>query len=357
MHLFLIYFFLFPVSQAIYVGTILLPHGDFAWDPEFCAPGTRERNVAEEISSMARRTARWLLDQNPDVVLLTTPHGLQLDYDYGIYHSDRGSGSVSIGQDLIPDDDSSNCNSRIKAPYDVSPADLKLANTSIGEDLLKFLKHMDNHHPVSAIYSPNEDTPVPLYWGEIIPLLILLEESQKAGLEGDPLPFRPLIWTFPHRRYTQSFEMVPELLRLGADIMTWIRQRPEHIAIVVSGDLSHTHLKNGPYGYSAASTLFDKAIESWIGHRRGPCQPEAEASLLDDTTHLQQRAMSCGFTGYVLWHGMMMCHNTDAPHFQSLLLANGNVTYYGMCCAFFEEIPPSTTITNKRRSSSMAQTV
>ncbi|KAL3913661.1 MAG: hypothetical protein SGILL_006399 [Bacillariaceae sp.] len=267
----------------------------------------------------------------------------------------RGSGSVSIGQDLIPDDDndSSNCNSQNKAPYNLSLTDLQLADTSIGDSLLHYLKQSDEEYPVSAIYSPNDDTPIPLYWGELIPLLLMLREAASGlreeedgyydDVKGDLLPFQPLIWTFPHRRYTKSPEMVPELLRLGGDVMKWIVQRPERIGVIVSGDLSHTHLENGPYGYSPASATYDKAIGSWAGNSKSsysnPCHPEAEDALIYEARSLQPRAMSCGFTGYVMWHGMMMCDNNEeegTPRFQSTLLANGNVTYYGMCCALFE---------------------
>jgi hypothetical protein len=124
--------------DAIVVGGVLLPHGDFALDPSFFANGTVERDVANDVAKGSRRAGRWLAelqqkqkqprgayyqktihpretknetrcgsdcyvadDEEPLIVLMTTPHGIKLDYDYGIYVSSRGSGSATIGGDCI----------------------------------------------------------------------------------------------------------------------------------------------------------------------------------------------------------------------------------------------------------------
>ncbi|KAG7338091.1 hypothetical protein IV203_016981 [Nitzschia inconspicua] len=342
---------MFAPSQAVFTGTILLPHGDFALDPTFCRVGSKERLVADDIAAASRTAARWLLNQEPEIVILTTPHGLQLDYDYGIYHGNQASGEVVLGQDLVPDDKGSPCNSQIHSPYNVSVDSIDLVDFSVSNDLLQSLQPQ---YPVSAIYSPNNGIPIPLYWGEIVPLLFLLQQQSKrvknpssSSPQGrqQTLPFRTLVWTFPHRRYEHSPEMVPELLAVGADIMSWISKRPERIAVVVSGDLAHTHLTSGPYGYSNTSLAYDAAIDAWLNSSdsANPCHPNAQTALLELARSLQPAALSCGFTGYVLWHGMMQCQDStaqsqDHTHFRSKLLGLGNVTYYGMCSGLFEEI-------------------
>jgi aromatic ring-opening dioxygenase LigB subunit len=348
---------LWSSSQGVYVGTVLLPHGDFAYDPSFCTSGSRERQVADKIATSSRQAAQWVLDQSPDIVMLTTPHGLQLDYDYGIYHSRQGSGQVMLGQDLIsPASSNCNtnepCNSANRMPYNVTLDSIDLVDPSVSNNLLQWLQP---NYPVAAIYSPNDEVAIPLYWGEIIPLLFLqqskqttVSRSRKQQQSNFSLPYQPLIWTFPHRRYQHSPEMVPELLEMGAEIMSWIRQRPERIAVVISGDLSHTHLANGPYGYSNTSTVYDTAIGTWLKSCMDPCGPNAEAALLETARSLQTSALSCGFTGYVMWHGMMKCqHGSTAftTKFESTLLALGNVTYYGMCCGIVQESPFVTTTT------------
>lgn len=49
--------------------------------------------------------------------------------------------------------------------------------------------------------------PFPLRWGEVIPLHFLLPSL--------PTTTRVLIVSQPNRRYTESVEMIPELLTLG----------------------------------------------------------------------------------------------------------------------------------------------
>jgi aromatic ring-opening dioxygenase LigB subunit len=314
-------------------GTHACHHRDFALDPALFPRGTLERQVSDEIAVNARRAAQWLVyEARPDIVLLTTPHGIKLDFDYGIYISDEGCGYSTIGNDL------DNSTSGGVIPYNISLC-VSLASTSIGEDLLANLKNYD-HFPVSGIYSYNEEVPIPLNWGEIIPLLLLPQKkilSSSSRLpETSP---KPLIWTFPYRRYDHAPDMVPELLQLGAVVMNWAETRPERIGMIVSGDLSHTHQASGPYGYSDASAPYDAAIGRWA--RMDPCQEPGAKALLEQARALQPAAKSCGFTGYVMWHGMM-CHTIalNRPYgqrsFHAQVLVNRNVTYYGMIAATFE---------------------
>mmetsp|Transcript_29088 Transcript_29088/g.70147 ORF Transcript_29088/g.70147 Transcript_29088/m.70147 type:complete len:195 (-) Transcript_29088:52-636(-) len=181
---------------------------------------------------------------------------------------------------------------------------------------------------------------------------------------------RPLILTFPYRRYDHAVDMVPELLRMGNRIMEWIEARPERIGVVISGDLAHTHQTTGPYGYSNASGLFDAAMGEWAngGNRQtkgygDPCNVKSLHALLDKARKLQPDAKSCGFTGYILWHGMMRCPTDDSgseaigdnpidvdivhrqqpeqQQFRSKVLVNRNVTYYGMMAAIFDSVNPA----------------
>ncbi|MGK3761283.1 MAG: aromatic ring-opening dioxygenase LigB subunit [Bacillariaceae sp.] len=457
------------IADAIFVGSILLPHGDFALDPTFFQNGTVERNSADKVALGARMAGRWLLQQQqqrapsssasaeinsrkkkknhsneeedePMIILLTTPHGLKLDYNYGIYINSKGSGTATIGEDCITnniinydgydgirggksnennvnvnDNDKDNNfnnggggnetslesinnkdqrkkqtyyrrynnNNRRRRrrdcqhiPYNVTVANVDLAPIELGKDLLYTLQNNQKGggegYPVSGIYGFNDDASIPLGWGEIIPLLLLLQKTtalSSSSSSSSSSKILPLIWTFPHRRYDHGgIDMIDELLQIGADIMEWAENRPERIGMVVSGDLSHTHLSNGPYGYSNASAPFDKAIGRWAGtggykdEDDDPCHPGATSALLKRAKELQPNAMSCGFTGYVLWHGMMCSKrhtgrtsttsnginstnnssnkkdykNKIATKFRSKVFVNRNVTYYGMIAASFE---------------------
>ena len=430
------------VVQGVFVGTVLLPHGDFAFDPTLFDEGTTERTVAEEVAHGSRRAARWLLqpterhgyqgqaqyqnqevspasrrklglrsrhrnrtpnrNEPPEIILLTTPHGIKLDYDYGLYLSSKGHGTATIGNDLPPSNSSSSGRYNVTLDVDLAPVDvgrdllewltrrettIRTTDSTAAQNVTKRIADKDNNSidkdlfPVSGIYSYNDETPIPLNWGEIIPLMLLQSQdidssssssfsaSSKNSIQKDvdhTRP-RPLILTFPHRRYDHAVDMVPELLRMGNRIMEWIETRPERIGVVISGDLAHTHQETGPYGYSNASGLFDTAMEEWAdgsneetSRNSDPCSVMSVQAILDKAPKLQPDAKSCGFTGYILWHGMMRCPMNDSGaepidhypidvdsvypqqeekhQFRSEVLVNRNVTYYGMMAAIFHSI-------------------
>lgn len=140
--------------------------------------------------------------------------------------------------------------------------------------------------------------------------------------------------------------MVAELLAVGSAIREWMEALPIRIGVLVSGDLSHTHEASGPYGFSNSSAPFDAAIGTWS---KNPCQQAS--SLLNVARSLQSSAMSCGFVGVVLLHGMLCGHNElkhDSGEDQSpyryrhdplnddRVFVNRNATYYGMLAATFK---------------------
>jgi aromatic ring-opening dioxygenase LigB subunit len=304
----------FNAATAVLVGSILLPHGDFAYDPTLFEPHTEERRIATQIAIGSRRAGRWLIDEaKPDIIFLSTPHGIKLDNDFGLYMASTGGGSAVIGDDLYDDQ-------KKGKEYNVSLEDVNLAPALAVDLLTELLAKAEN---VSGIYSYNDGTAMPLNWGEIIPLLLLPQSFQQ----------KCLLLSMPQRRYDHGPEMVPELLRLGQEIEIWAQNRPERIAVIISGDLSHTHQPEGPYGYSNTSAIFDRAIGHWAS---SPC--ERADSLLQVASNLQPTAMSCGYTGYVLWHGIMACGKQSRTKYESKLLVNRNVTYYGMMSAIFAPI-------------------
>jgi aromatic ring-opening dioxygenase LigB subunit len=124
--------------------------------------------------------------------------------------------------------------------------------------------------------------------------------------------------------------MVPELLQIGSILRDWMEALPERVGVIISGDLSHTHQATGPYGYSNASTPFDNAVQNWAYHPY-----RFAASLLDEARLLQPRAMSCGYTGLVLLHGILNGNENWPPVDNGHVYVNRNATYYGMMAATF----------------------
>jgi len=122
--------------------------------------------------------------------------------------------------------------------------------------------------------------------------------------------------------------MIPELLALGRNIARRFEEPGRRVAVVVSSDLAHTHLASGPYGYSPTAEPFDAACGRWAGTLNA-------TALLVDAASLADRALSCGFTGMVMLHGLL---SALPVRFVPDLLANAHPTYYGMLVSTFE--PP-----------------
>lgn len=284
------------------VASVVLPHGDFALDPSLLPEGTAERHAADEVAKAAHEAGRWLASTiKPDLVLLSTPHGMELTNDFAFYLGSLASGYADLGQDL-----------HNGTTHRINLATILLAPNET-QDLLSHLKNQ----AVSGILNFADSENMALRWGEVIPLLLV--DSAKH------LRRRHIILSHPLRRYSQSPSMVPELLLLGKSIQVWADSRPERIAVVISSDLSHTHRADGPYGYSNSSALFDAAVERWASN------PLVNAdSLLLEATTLQDGAKACGFTGLVMLHGSLI-----DGRFETRVWANRNATYYGMMVATF----------------------
>jgi aromatic ring-opening dioxygenase LigB subunit len=303
------------------VASVILPHGDFALDPTLLPEDSHARRAAEEVATAARTAGAWLSTTiDPGILLISTPHGIELTTDFALYLGSSASGYADIGQDL-------HNNEAYRLLLDTIP----LAPNAT-HDLISHLQGQG----VSGILNYADSEDMALRWGEVIPLLLVGGEEQHRSSQHKrdvQRQRRHMILSHPLRRYTDSPIMLPELVQLGKSIRQWADARPERIALLISSDLSHTHRTDGPYGYSNVSAPFDAAVGRWAAN------PVRNAdSLLVDATLLQDRAMSCGFTGLVMLHGSLIGNDDDdctSGCWESQVWANRNATYYGMMVATF----------------------
>jgi aromatic ring-opening dioxygenase LigB subunit len=292
--------FLLPLVYSRLEAAIILPHGGEAFDPTILPPNTPARSAAEAIAEGARSAGQWLHHHiDPDVVFLSSPHGISLSKDFGIYLGNTASGSCNVGTDYNV------TGHRVRARISLA--------SHLSNELIDSLQDCN----VSAVKMDH----LPLGWGEIIPLSMI------------PAQYPTIILSHPLRRMEHAAEMVEELVQLGASIFEWMESRPERIAVVVSGDLSHAHQAAGPYGYSNTSEPMDHALGEWA---KDPCNNSQW--LLETARRLQSRALSCGFTGFCMLHGML-CGGSQ--YWDSHLLVNRNATYFGMMAAHFERLEAS----------------
>ena len=118
--------------------------------------------------------------------------------------------------------------------------------------------------------------------------------------------------------------MIPELLHLGRSLYLRLHHLKQRVAVIISADLAHTHQKDGPYGYSTSAQPFDDAVGVWLK----TLDPTA---LLETAAGYVNEALSCGYTGLVMLHGMLS--EGGLKRWTPKLLINAHPTYYGMALA------------------------
>lgn len=198
--------------------------------------------MANVIHTASFTAGEWCKNKNPDVILIVTPHGIQLSKDFAVYLNSKAAGFAEIGGDLDrkePTEKPLYANATLS--HEISARLLKNLSTS-GEN-------------ITGIESFADTQAERLGWGEVIPIaLSKLQESVSTEL---------VVVSVPLRRYSKAPEMVPELLGIGRRIAAFLHDLPEDVLLLISADLAHTHLANGPYGYSEKSALFDDYIGKW----------------------------------------------------------------------------------------------
>ena len=141
-----------------------------------------------------------------------------------------------------------------------------------------------------------------------------------------------LVLSIPTARYNHSVGMIPDLLRLGGRLRDAFESTTASVYWIVSADLAHTHSAEGPYGYSEAAQVLDDAIDKWV---QATDPNLRKMHLVEEAALVQDRGMSCGFTGLVLLQGAFDRDEELGFSWQGDLRANCHPTYYGMMVAKF----------------------
>ena len=74
----------------VLIGSAILPHGSMILDPTMddIPPGV------DELHTAAKYVGDYVRDHEPDIIVLATPHGINLSDSIGIYSSRIGTGSA-----------------------------------------------------------------------------------------------------------------------------------------------------------------------------------------------------------------------------------------------------------------------
>ncbi|KAH9512743.1 hypothetical protein Btru_038083 [Bulinus truncatus] len=283
--------------------TYILPHGGIALDPKhFNTTNATAMKQAWEIYHSCLHVGKEIFTLNPDVIFLSTPHGISDLKNFVLYLNAKASGYA----------DTDNC----KCPPCCYSASVDI-DIELSQEIIQVVGFNRNITGISAFGPPGQsDEFFPLRWGEVIPIHFL---SNSTSL-------KVVILSHPSRRYSADVEMIPELLSLGSSIYSVLEKSTKKVSVIISADLAHTHDSHGPYGYSNTSEPFDQACGLWAS----TLNPDA---LLVTAASFVDQALSCGFTGFVMLHGILQAAGLNV--WKPELLVNHHPSYYGMMVASF----------------------
>ena len=201
----------------VFVGAAILPHGTmiFDGDPTSDSPACRERNSTmppnlikdcSKLYTSCERAAELVAKMNPDIVLLVTPHGISLSSGaFGVYMANAARGNALWNdnwQDI-----------KVSVPLDAQ----------LSDQLLDFVQKRGLKADGIITFSMME---APLRWGEVVPLWFV-----DRKIDSDKVKYMIV----SPAKISEGFE------EMGKALHDFASTLPQRLAVVISGDLAHTH--------------------------------------------------------------------------------------------------------------------
>ncbi len=272
----------------VVVGAYILPHGAMILDPN----KDKIPKEAIDIHHAMIKMAKNINDLKPDLIFLTTPHGIALSNDFGIYMNKGGSGSAEWNNDYKK--------YKVQVEFD----------QEISNELIEYL--LDKETAIHGIATFSLGVDAPFRWAEAVPLWFLRKLSTKP---------KYIIMSQPMRRHEETKELILETLTLGNDLRLFFESLEKRVVVIISADLGHTHQTNGPFGFSEEVELFDKLMEKWAGTLD-------EKLLIKKAVPKLDEALCCGYIGFILLQGML-----NGKGFTPEVITRATPSYYGMMIA------------------------
>lgn len=351
-----------PNNQCGLIGIAYLPHGTMLLDPN------REDlpTITKSLHSTCMEISGKIAELNPDLLILLTPHGINIHQSINIYQP-----GISNCQ--------ANGNAQWNEQWTDYRVDVDLDGVASQEIYLYLKERLSNVQGMLSFGGIS----TPLRWGEVVPLYFALHQLalQNKDIRNDDqlkhvsIRSKPkvVIIAQPGKGVTveekERFyeEQRPYLIKFGQSIRSWCDQSSQRILLVISGDQAHTHawssqlptlyqpdpscISRFPQSGTEQANLFDKIIQDWITGKRSHTQNglyQLDKNLLiNQAGKIEKIALSCGYVGSLTMQGIMendFIQNRIESTSESInsdanwILTNFRAccpTYYGMLAALF----------------------
>ena len=234
-----------------FLGACVVPHPPLILPPI----GRGEENKISSTVNAYKEVAKWVAENQPDLVVITSPHA-NMYADYMQISSGRvGRGSfANFGHPELT----------FEAAYD----------EEFVANLEKVAQEIDL--PAGTLGRQNNE----LDHGTMIPLYFL----QEAGYQGKVVRIGLSGLSFSHHYI------------LGLSIREVAEKLNRRLMIVASGDLSHKLKEDGPYGFADEGPIFDQ--------RMAECFRQGDfLKLLTTPAKLANKAAECGLRSFWIMAG------------------------------------------------------
>jgi aromatic ring-opening dioxygenase LigB subunit len=234
---------------------------------------------------------RRCLAEQPDTVVVLTPHGVQAPDAITVSVNERAEGTLE-GEG----------GSSVRAEFGV---DLELAESILAHSAQWSVPAV----PIAFADESYNPLPFQLDWGAFIPLWFMGAAWAECPKIVVLCPSRSL------RRAT--------LLDSGRAIAEACERSGKRVALICSADQGHGHDAAGPYGFAPESAEYDELYVSAVRGDRLSAMLDWEAEWIDC-------ALTDSYWQTLMLHGAL-AHTPLRPE----LLSYEAPTYFGMACAAF----------------------
>lgn len=271
----------------------IAPHGDEIIEELNPTMNSQEKNL----SAAMKKSALQLFEQNPEVIVLATPHNLRILNHIGIITTQYTEGSLSNKDKVIS---------------------LKLnCDRTFAFSLYK--KASKAELPVVAVNygaSEGEASSMCMDWGTLIPLWFVKKIYDSHDKEMPPVvlitPSREIPWT--------------DLVKLGELIADISNENHKNVSFIASADQGHAHDPNGPYGFDKASEEYDSFVQKII-------ESDNLKELLNLDKDFLDKAKPDSFWQMLILLGII----NREPSLKHDLLVYECPSYFGMLVATFHK--------------------
>jgi aromatic ring-opening dioxygenase LigB subunit len=231
-----------------------------------------------------------LSKQDPETVVLATPHNLRLESTIGVVTSEFTEGILEANDKQVQ----LHCE-----------CDQQLAKEILG-------KAKEMRLPVMGANFGTSEGPascMPMDWGTLIPLWFLVGRA-----ESKP----KVVIVTPSREIPMQ-----SLIDFGQAIAEAVEASGKRVAFVASADQGHAHRADGPYGFHPASAEFDGLVRRAVSENDLIPLFRLNQQFIED-------AKPDSLWQLAILQGIIKCYPMSAR-----LLSYQVPTYFGMLCASY----------------------